>query len=103
MAKKKPLTTYQQGTFGVAHTIILGVPMTEVTAIKLRLRNPNYRLKEVDLPLIAITNKSTGTVVYVFEPGDLDVPGKYKIQVVDISAGKHQPYGVQEFAVVANA
>jgi hypothetical protein len=93
----------QQGTYGLLFTLSTGIDLTATTGLLLKITKPSGVTIEVTLAnnALNITNAIAGKVTYVVQENDLDVPGRYTIQIIETS-GRYLPSVPQKFKVVAN-
>jgi hypothetical protein len=89
-----------KGSVGITLTFQTKIPLTNTTDMKLKLK-VGATLIERDLTEANI-NTTTGDVTYTTQEGDLDIVGKYKGQVIDVTEGVYIPSQIFEFKVVDN-
>jgi hypothetical protein len=98
---KKVLPTLPKDAVGIALTFQTSTDLTNTTDLKLVMKVGSTVI-EKDLDETNITNPGTGEVRYITVADDLGIIGKYKAQLIDITAGVYLPSEIVEFEVISN-
>jgi hypothetical protein len=100
MANKKDLPKIFEHSAKFVLTIRTNVAMDDVTDLQLIIKGPARRVVK-QLTDANITNPTNGEISYTLTSEDLTPPGKYAVQVIDVTDGAFLPSAKVEFMVEA--
>jgi hypothetical protein len=103
MSANIQIPTIQQNAYGFRLQLRTGIPLLDTTELELKISPPAPAdIITRSLYDDNIVDRQKGIVGYDVQQGDFAVTGTYKIQLIDVTPGRHLPSRIVRFRVVSN-